>query len=151
MATTFQWTTPEAITTALSTGLNSLGDGNAALSAAINNESDLYTRINLEFAFDLYDNHTATGASVIFWFLSTMDGTNYEVGSAGTPGQIPSRSPDALMPVPIRNSNFAGRCILTNVLIPPLAFKILFLSAIGGTIASSNNTLKYRRHNEQGV
>lgn len=151
MTITFKWVAPEALTTAISTGLNSFADSYSAISSSINNESDLYTRINLEFGFDPYDNHLASAAAVLVWILASMDGTNYEVGTAGTPGTVPPRSPDALIPVPIQNNNYAGRVTIANLLIPPLAFKLLLLSTVGGTLASSNNTLKYRRHNEQGV
>jgi hypothetical protein len=152
MTTTFKWTTPEAITTILDTGLNSMADGSTALSSAtIANETDLYTRINLELVLPAFDNHLVSAASMLIWFLATMDGTSYENGTAGTPGTFPQRSPDVLFPLPIQNANYAVRIVMPNIIIPPLSFKVFLASSAGGTLASSGNTLKYRRYNEQGV
>lgn len=148
MSSTFKWATPENIATALDTGLNSLGDGNTALSSSIDNASDLYQYMDIEF----YMASATSGASpfVLLWLLVALDGTNYEDGSAGTPGTIPLRAADAA--IPLRASVTATqRVSICNVAIPPEKFEILLQNKAGVALASSGNTLKYRRHNSQVV
>lgn len=149
MATTQKWVAPEAIQTALSTGLDALGAGNTALSAAVANETDLYEYIDLELVLASVNFSSATGLAVSVWLLTTADGTNYEDGSAGTPGTVPARPPNAI--VPLRAVNAAQRVALSNIPIPPLGFKLLLQNNVSAAFAANTNLLKYRRHNEQSV
>ena len=149
MTTTLKWTTPESIGTALDSGLNSLGDGNTALSAAIDNLTDLYTLVDLELVLASVDLSAQTKLWISVWFITTVDGSNYEDGSAGTPGTVPSRPPDAVFP--LRKVNAAQRINITNIPVPPYSGKLLLQNNAGAALASSGNTLKYRRHTQQGV
>lgn len=144
---TFKWVAPESIQTALDTGLNSLGNGNTALSSAIANQTDLYLYISLELYLNTIN---PTGSPYVqIYFILSPDESNYEDGTAGTPGTIPARQPDAIFA--LRAANAAQRVALSNIPIPPLPFKLLLVNNTGVAFNASSNTLKYRRHNSQGV
>lgn len=147
MSTT-KWAAAEAAQTALDTGLNSLGDGSTALSTAINNDSDLYLYMGLE----LYLASIANGATpnVDVYVIASLDGTNYEDGSAGTPGTIPDRPPDASFPLK-PSTTTASRKVFSGIPIPSCKFKLLLVNSAGVAFAASGNTLKYSRCNMQGV
>lgn len=139
MATT-QWTAPEAIATALSTGLNSLSDGSAsAASSAIDNETDLYLYIDLELV--LASLTPAGSPTVDVYLLATLDGTNYDDLSESNLGTY-------LGSFAFSTATAAKRCVLRNLVIPPLKFKLALINHAGAALAASGNTLKYRRHSE---
>jgi hypothetical protein len=84
-----------------------------------------------------------TAANV--WFLSTVDGTNYEDGSASV---IPAHAPDVVFPVRAVSTaqRIARRCIL-----PQGNFMVLIQQATGQTWAASGNTLKVQPATFEGV
>lgn len=140
---TVSWATAESIATALSTDLNSLANGSySAASAAIANSTGLYRYLNLELALA---SLTPTGTPTISVFLlPTIDGTNYEDGGGAT-------APPALSLVAVfdlSTSASTKRRARWNIPIPPVDFKLVLLNGSGVALASSGNTLKYRRHNE---
>lgn len=146
MATTFKWVAPESIATALSTELNSLGNGSfSAASSAIDNETDLFQYINLELV--LASLSPTAGAYVDVWLEPALDATpNYvdhgkALQTAHLLGTLPLDT----------TASTAQRIIRWNIPIPPLKFKLSVRNGAGVALASSGNTLKYRRHNEQGV
>jgi hypothetical protein len=140
---TFEWVAPEAIVTALTTELNSLANG--ALSAAsgnIDNETDLYQYISLELSLA---SLTPTGSPISnVYLLATLDGTNFENSSASNAGAL-------LGAFAYATGAGTKRVILKNLVIPPLKFQLVIENKSGPAYASSGNTLKYRRHNEQSV
>lgn len=146
MASTFKWVAPESIATALSTDLNSLANGSySAASAAIDNETDLYTYLNLEVYLA---SLTPTGTPTISVFLvPSVDGTNYTDGGGST-----APPAETLISV-VTLSTSAGTKYRSakNIVIPPLKFKLILLNSSGVALASSGNTVKYRRHNGQSV
>lgn len=145
MATTFKWTAPEAIATYFSTGLNSLTDGSfVGVGAAISNETDLYQYIDLEL--NLAALSPTAGAFVDIWILPTMDGTNY--ATAGKP--LITSALLCTFQLDTTGAT-AQRLMLTDVVIPPLNFKLDLRNKAGASFGASGNTLKYRRHYEQGV
>ena len=148
MATTFEWTVPEAIQTYFSTGLNSLADGSfVGVGSAITNETGspaLYQYMDLEL--NLASLSPATGAYVDIWLLPTLDATNY-----GTTGK-PLITAHLLCTFQLdTTASTAQRIIKTNVCIPALDFKLDLRNKAGVAFNASGNTLKYRRHYEQGV
>lgn len=147
MTTIFKWVAGEGAQNGITTGLDSLGDGNTAISAAIDNLTDLYEYIDLELYLAQITGIAPPYVSI--WILYSLDGTNYEDGSAGTPGTLPVKQPDAI--IPIAEANVTSRKIVTNIPIAPLKFKILLQNSTGAAFAASGNTLKYNRHNEQVV
>ena len=72
------------------------------------------------------------------------DGTTYDDTSDKAFAEL-------LAVFPLDAATTARRLTKTNIPIPPLDFKLLVLNDTGQALAATLNTLKYRRHNEQGV
>jgi hypothetical protein len=147
MATTNKWVVPNTIATALSTELNSLANGSYTnASSAIDNETDLYEYLDLEL---LLASLTPSGSPYCSVYLtkSIDSGTNFEDGGGATapPGAA------LICTFDLSTSTGAKRRVMGNLLIPPLQFKLIVLNSSGVSLASSGNTLRYRRHNEQSV
>ena len=85
----------------------------------------------------------STAANV--WFLQTVDGTDYEDGSASV---IPARAPDVVFPV--RAVSTAQR-IVRRAMIPQGNWFILLQHATGQTWAASGNTVKLLPATFEGV
>jgi hypothetical protein len=143
VATTAKWLAPEAIASALTTELNALANGSASsASAAIDNETDLYQYIHLELVLA---SLTPTGTpSVDIYLVATADGTNYEDVSTSNAGSY-------LASFTFSTATAAKRCVLKNLVIPPLKFKLVAVNNAGPSLGATLNTLKYRRGFEQGV
>lgn len=148
MATTFKWVAPEAIATAVSTGMNSLADGSfAGASSAITNETGgtgLYQYIDLELV--LASLSPTAGAFVDVWIYATLDGTNYSDNAK--PLQTSSKLYTFQLDT---TASTAQRMVAYSIPIPPLDFKLDVRNKAGVSLNASGNTLKYRRHYEQGV
>ena len=146
MASIFKWVAPESIATALTTDLNSLANGSySAASAAIDNETDLYTHLDLEVYLG---SLTPTGTPTVSAYLvPSVDGTNYTDGGGATAPPIET----LIAVLSLSTSTGAKYRSATNIPIPPLKFKLILLNSSGVALASSGNTLKYRRHNGQAV
>ena len=149
MATTFEWVAPEAIQTALSTDLNGLANGSySAVSVAINNESDLYQFINLELY--LASLTPVAGQSVGVYLLPSVDATNYVDGG----GAVAPPAETLIAVFSLSTSAGAKWRAAVNIPIPPLSFVLVIGNLTIGSgvaFAANSNTLKYRRHNGQGV
>ena len=147
MATTFKWTAPEAIATALSTELDALASAAfSALSAEIDNETGLYLYMNLELSLASFTPGAGSPYCAAY-LVYCPDGTNYEKTPDGTSGDKP---PDAIFPLEASVAQ-ASRVVIVDIPIPPLKTKITLKNVSGAALAGTGNALKYRRHNEQGV
>lgn len=151
MATTFKWATPESIQSYLSTDLNSLANstsdttGFSASGAEIDNLTDLYLYINLELVIAAQGSARASGAAVEVWMERKLDGSTY--GDRANAAFVQ----DLLGVFQLDAATTARRLTLVNLPIPPVPFKLYGRNTTGQAFASSGNTLKYRRHNGQGV
>ena len=151
MATTFQWVAPDTLASILTTELNALANstsdttGFSALSAEINNESGLFQYIDLELFIDTQGSARATGATVHIMISVAVDNTpTYPADSiASLVDQLTAFQFDA--------ATTARRLTRYNIGIPPLKFKLYAWNKTGQALAATANTLKYRRHNEQGI
>ena len=139
---TVKWAAPETTASALTTELNSLGNGSvSSASAAIDNETDLYRYVSLELYLASLN---PTGTPIVQVYINpSLDGTNYE---DTTP---PSFS--LLTTFDLATGSATKRRVRFNIPIPPLKFKLIVKNGSGVAFAASGNTLKYRRHNEQVV
>lgn len=151
MATTFEWVAPAAIATALDTVLNSLANATfSSASSTITNETGspgLYPYIDLELV--LGSLSPSTGAYVDIWLYPTLDASNFADASK------PLQTSALLYTFQLDTaSSTAQRVIARNLIIPPLDFKLAIRNQSGvqlSGIGATPNTLKYRRHYEQGV
>src|SRR3990167_242242 len=84
MATTFKWVAPEALTSYLTTELNTLADstsdttGFSAAGAEIPNETDLFQYINLELVIATQGAARSAGGFVEVYINYSADGTTYD-------------------------------------------------------------------------
>lgn len=140
---TIKYGTPEAEASALTTELDSLADGSfCAASGAIDNEAGLYENIMLELV--LASLSPATGAYVDVWIDYSIDGTNY--ADAAKPLQLSALLCTFQLDT---TATTAQRLFLGGLRIEPAKFKLQVRNKAGVALASSGNTLKYSRYNEQ--
>lgn len=148
MASTQKWTTPEAIVSDLTTELNSLANGSYSnASSAVDNLTDLYEYMEVELA--IASITTGSGAPYCgLYLVKEIDGTNYEDGGGAT---APA-STALIATFPLRASTTAAqRVVVGPIAIPPAHFKLVLQNNAGAALASSGNTVKHRRFNEQSV
>ncbi len=143
MATTFSWTTPATIATALSTELNSLANAAfTAASTAIDNETtpSLYLDTELVLA-----SLTPTGSPscALFIIYSLDSGTNYE--------DVANAASVAAAIYSFTTAVAAKRQVRGNILLLPLKFKLIVQNNMGPALGATLNTIRYRLHNENGV
>jgi hypothetical protein len=147
MASTFQWTTPDTIASALTTELNTLTNGSySAASGAIDNETGLFLYVDVELSLASL-NPTGTPSCSLFIVKSVDAGSNFEDGGGAT-----APANEALLcSFSLSTGASTKRRVVANLLIPPLQFKFVLLNNTGVSTAASGNTVRYRRHNEQGT
>lgn len=147
-----------SVVTLLSTELNSLASSTAAgaissvggTSGAFNNVAgggvfDGYVKGQLELAIGAPAGTLTANTGANVWFLETVDGTNYEDGSASV---IPTRAPDVVFPV--RAVSTAQR-INRQCTLPPGTWFVLVQHNTGQAWAASGNTLKLLNSTYEGV
>ena len=150
MATTFKWVAPEALTAYLGTELNTLADstsdttGFSAVGAEIANETDLYQYIDLQLVVATQGGARSAGAFVAVYINYAADGSTYDDTSNKAFSEL-------LAVFPLDAATTARTLTKVNLPIPPIDFKLLVMQDTGQAFAATLNTLKYRRHNEQGV
>lgn len=80
----------------------------------------------------------AVSGAVFVWFLNSVDGTNYEDGSASI---IPARPANLIFPLRSVTST-AQRIILDQMPLPTGSFFVLLAQNSGQAFAATTNTLK---------
>ena len=146
MPTTLKFTTPIAIETVLSTGLNSRPSDEGAISAALTVDALLYADFELAVTFGVAPT---AGKVCELYLVRQIDGTNDEDYSTSSVAYGPANGYVGAFPV--RAVTTAQRIIVPGVLLPSLDFKVLLINRTGQTMAASGNTLKARRSSLQGV
>ena len=150
MTTAFGWAAPEAIQNALTTELNALANGSyTAASAAIDNEAGLYQFMDVWL--HLVSLTPVAGQAIGLYLLPSLDsGTTYQDGGAAV---VPPAE-SVIWAFSLTATATAKERVGVNILIPPLKFKLVvgnLTITSGVALAATLNTLKYRRHNGQGV
>jgi putative methionine-R-sulfoxide reductase with GAF domain len=154
MATTIlKMTEHSAVVSLLTTELNSLANNtNTAAGAAVTNavgQSNLdgYTRGKVELVLAAYTGTPTANTCVKVWFLKTIDGTNYEDGSASV---TPARRPDVVIPVGAIASG--PQRVTVECWMPVGTFKPMARNdGTGITFAASGNTVKVLLNTDTGV
>jgi hypothetical protein len=143
MATTFEWIAPESIATLITSGMDALANGSYSSAGTLDNEAGLYTFINFELY--LASLTPVAGQTAAIYISPSLDGTNYADAN-----QIDT----IVVAFPLSTSTSAKRKVAANIMIPPLKLSITvgnLTITSGVAFAANSNTLKYRRHNGQGV
>ena len=132
-------TKPTAITSILTTDLNSLADStNSALSSAMDfTIADTAHRLPLgSFTLTVAAQGSArsSGAKVKLFIVPAFDGTNYDATNETTAIASGSFNLDA--------ATTARQCSLLHVAIPPCPFKVFLRNETGQPLAASGNILE---------
>ncbi len=128
------------LTSLLTTELNSLANNalNVGSAITLTTGEPGYRSGELECVVTFGTAPTAN-TCLLVWFLSEVDGTNYEDGGTSV---TPARIPDAI--IQLRAVTTAQRIIVPCTL-PPGTFKALLKNdGTGQAMAASGNTLKVR-------
>ena len=143
MPTESKWKAPSDIVTYLSGELNSFIDGSNYIGAKIDNEAGGENELYIDL--ELYATSAGTRdahARVEVYLLSSIDGTNFDMGGASTDPRLNSR-----LCIFSLDASSTARYRTSHVLpIPPFDFKLLVMNETGQNFGSSGNTLKYRMH-----
>jgi hypothetical protein len=149
-----------SVTTLLSTELNSLASSSGLTAGAISSVGGTsglfnntagggglggYTLGQWELELAAPGGTLTAGTGAFVWLLTTVDGTNYEDGSASV---IPARPADVI--IPVRAVSTTQR-IIRVMMMPPGNWYVLVAQNTGQTWASSGNTLKVTPATLQGV
>lgn len=130
-------------------GLKNLGSSYTALGAEIDNSAgNQYGFFQLSVrGADVFH----IGDFISVYFLKAVDGTNYEDGSAGSPGTVPSRSAELIFSVRLVNTQ--QKITIGPVLLPPCKFKCLVVNNTnhGFTNTDNENVLVYYPVNDNIV
>lgn len=144
MANTVTWTSTGVYTTLVtSSQLSGLSTAQGAISGT-NSTGNTFQYCQLEL------QHNTTGALTAgdyfsVYFLSAADGTNYEDGSTTV---TPARSADAI--IPLRGvTNGSQRVTISNVILPPGAFKTLTFNVTSTAVSTATSVLSYVPYNDQ--
>lgn len=142
MATTQKWTAPESIVTVTIT-INSTANGaQTAASSTIANGTDLYRWAEVELVLG---SLTPTGSPYVgVLLIQSLDGTNFEDLSTSALHAM-------VAALPFTTATGVKRIVSRPFPIPPLDFKLALQNQAGPALASSGNSLKLRRFNEQSV
>lgn len=132
-----------AAATAISTDMNSDADAAYAISAAIDNSSNLDTFMDVELYLASVDLSAQTNPAIYIWIITRFDGTNFSDGDV-TDGC--GRAPDAIIPLNVGTGAEVKREVARQIIIPPEQFKILYQNNTGAALAASGNTIKYRTY-----
>lgn len=134
--------------TIISTELNSLASGSSAISTVVHStgvfsnvagDTDLggYPEAYAELILGAAGGAYTANTGIDVYFLTSLDGTNYEDGSTSV---TPARNPD--LTFPLRNSSTATR--VKVLCFPPVCANIKCLVVNNGTgqaLASSGNSV----------
>lgn len=147
MANIGKWNTPSAISTVLTTELNSLSNNTmTAASSAINNTSNLDIYVDIEVVLAALS--PSAGAFVAIYILEAVDSSNYP---AQSDADLRLTSTQLLVSIPVGTTgSTAQRVVVRNVVIPPGLFKIKLDNQTGVSLAASANTVKFSAYDIQG-
>lgn len=131
-----------AITSVLTTELNSLANAAAALGTEYDNATNLYLWAMFELNVTFGSSPTA-GNTVDLYIIPAPDGTNYDDNTTGASGAAPSTS--YVGGFPLRAVTSAQKVPLgatRRVDLPPTKFKVFVVNGSGQAFPASGSTVK---------
>lgn len=133
-----------SIASALTTELNSLGNGStSSASAAIDNTSNLDLFHDLTLTVATQGSARSAGAVVSVYLVPALDGTNYDDVSASTA--------ELVAVFPLDAATTARQSTRRDVPVPPGLFKYFAVNSTGQAFAASGNLLEWRAHSIEAV
>jgi hypothetical protein len=136
------WTTPAAIQTPISTGLNSLANNARVVSATITSTREHYADAELLLTFAV---SPAANGYVSLYLLPTLDGTNFADGDASI---VPASNMQVGSFLPQINTN-AQRLAIRQIILPAVNYRWLIWNRAGQALAASGNTLRTRTYSPE--
>lgn len=151
-----KWATPEvAYTSYLTTELNACANNKIVLGAAINNESNLCTYIDLELYLASLDLSAQTNPNVVIYLIESIDGgTHFDTAEDGVTAETDMPAIDkiiAQMGLRVNTGAEVKHAIKSMIPIPPGRWKLALRNKTGGAFAGTLNTLYYRTYNLKAV
>lgn len=133
-----KWGTP-ALTTVLSTELNSLASGGIATSGShYDNTTNGYLYCDIEV--NLAALSPASPANVTIYFLGAIDGTNFP---APTQPDATQQNVLSVVTIPLgTTASTAQRVVARHIPLIPVKFDIALVSGAGVALGASGNTVK---------
>lgn len=139
MATTKHKAYTASIASALTTELNSLGNGStSSASSAIDNTSNLDLYHDLTLTVAAQGSSRSAGACVSVYLVPALDGTNYD--------DVHATTAELVAVFPLDAATTARQSTRRDVPVPPGLFKYFAVNSTGQAFASSGNILEYRAH-----
>ena len=156
MANDIKWEAATvSLTSYLTTTLNTLANNTTDLGAAINNETNLCTHMDLELMLASVDLSAQTNPSVTIFMLESVDGgTDFDTGTDAVSADAsipPADKIIAIMGVRPGTGAEAHVAIKSMIPIPPGRFKLLLRNTTGAAFAGTTNLLSYRTYNVNSV
>lgn len=156
MANDLKWEAPTvSLASYLTTTLNSLANNALDLGAAIDNETNLCTFMDLELTLASLDLSSQTSPAVVVYMLESVDGgTNFDNVTDGSTTEAQTPPTDkivaqfGLRPHSAAEAKLAVKSIIP---IPPGRWKLAIRNKTGVAFAASGNKLAYRTYNLNSV
>lgn len=145
MANKLNWDSSPAVTSYLTTELNSLANGANKIGAEIDSSTSLDMWADLELVLATQGVARSSGARVEVYIVPTIDGTNYTYGDDST--DPPAHQ--LIGAFALDAATTARRVGIQVIRIPPGKFKFLVMNETGQAFAAASNTIKYRFYSEE--
>lgn len=144
-----------SLTSYLTTTLNSLANDVIDIGAAINNETNLCTFMDLEVTLASLDLSAQTNPSITVYLFESVDGgTDFDTNEDGVSADSDIPTADkicAVLGLRVDTVAEAKTAVGSMIPIPPGRFKLGFRNTTGASLAGSGNELAYRTYNLQSV
>lgn len=154
--TDVKWGSPVvALTSYLTTTLNSLGNNVVDIGAAINNETNLCTHMDLEVTLASINLSAQDNPAITIYMFESVDGgTDFDTNEDGVSADTDIPPADKIISIlglrPDTGAE-AKTAVKSMIPIPPGRFKLGLRNTTGVTLGASGNVLAYRTYNVEGV
>ncbi|MHA2068616.1 MAG: hypothetical protein ACXABY_29995 [Candidatus Thorarchaeota archaeon] len=152
MAGDIKWEAPTvALTSYLTTTLNAMANDVIDIGAAINNETNLCTFMDLEVTLASLDLSAQSNPSITIYMFESVDGgTDFDTNQDGVSAATDIPTADkiiAIMGLRVDTAAEAKTAVKSMIPIPPGRFKLGLRNTTGQTLGATGNILAYRTYN----